>query len=283
MLLKHVNRNIFTAVLLGLAGLFFVQQSYAEESVDTIKPGVLLIGSDLTYPPYLYLQDGKAVGFDPAFMRAVAKHMGLEPKFVDTRFAQLIIGLRSHRFDVVASILYITPERAEAIDYVPYMQTGDSIIVQADSDFEPKTAEDLCGKSVSNIKGASWIPKLNKVSEEHCLPAGKQPIVIKVFPTAPGATQALLSGNVDAQFADAAVAKLAVEKSDGQLKITSNELLFPIAVGLGVSESNDDMRAALKQAIEEMKASGEYQKLLDQYNLRPPNTAKVREVLADSQ
>lgn len=283
MFLKHINTNIFRAALLGLMSLFFVQQSYAEESVDTITPGVLLIGSDLTYPPYLYLKDGKAVGFDPDFMRAVAEHMGLEPKFVDTRFAQLIIGLRSQRFDVVASILYITPKRAEAIDYVPYMQTGDSLIVQADGDFEPQTAKDLCGKSVSNIKGASWIPKLKKVTQEHCLPADKQPIEIKVFPTAPGATQALLSGNVDAQFADAAVAKLAVEKSAGQIKITSDELLFPIAVGLGVNASNDDMCAALTQAIEEMKSTGEYQKLLDKYNLRPFDEAQVREVLADSQ
>lgn len=283
MFLKHINTSIFMAALLGLMSLFFVQQSYAEESVDTITPGVLLIGSDLTYPPYLYLKDGKALGFDPDFMRAVAEHMGLEPQFVDTRFAQLIIGLRSQRFDVVASILYITPKRAEAIDYVPYMQTGDSLIVQADGDFEPKTAKDLCGKSVSNIKGASWIPKLKKVTQEHCLPADKQPIEIKVFPTAPGATQALLSGNVDAQFADAAVAKLAVEKSGEQLKITSDELLFPIAVGLGVNTSNDDMRAALTQAIEEMKTSGEYQKLLDKYNLRPFDAAKVSEVLAGSQ
>src|SRR5699024_7661871 len=147
--------------------------------------------------------------------------MGLEPKFVDTRFAQLVMGLRSQHFDVVASILYSTPERAEVIDYVPYMQTGTSLTVRADSDIEPETAQDLCGKSVSNIKGASWIPKLKKVTRQHCEPAGKQPIVIKVFPTAPGATQALLSGNVDVQFADAAVAKLAVEKSNEQLKITS--------------------------------------------------------------
>lgn len=283
MMYKHRTKSYFVIFATAILSLFFVQQSYAEQAVDTITPGVLTIGSDLTYPPYLYMQDGKPTGFDPAFMRAVAEHMGLEAKFEDTRFAQLIIGLRSHRFDVVASILYITPKRAEVIDYVPYMQTGNSLVVRANNDFAPKTAKDLCGKSTSNIKGASWIPKLEKINKEHCLPAGKKPIVMKVFPTAPGATQALLSGNVDVQIADAAVAKLAVDKSDGQLKITSDKLLFPIGVGLGVSPGNDAMRAALKQAIKEMQASGEYEALLDQYNLQPPNMERVNKVLDDSQ
>lgn len=282
----HIKQSItpaFIALALSFSSLFFVEQSFAEPEVETITPGVLQIGSDLTYPPYLYMKDGKAVGFDPEFMRAVAEHMGLQPKFIDTRFAQLIIGLRSQRFDVVASILYITPERAEVIDYVPYTQTGDSLIVLQDSEFEPQTPQDLCGKRVSSIKGASWIPKLNKVTEEHCLPAGKSAIDVRVFPTAPGATQALLARAVDVQFADAAVAKLAVEKTDGQLKITSEELLFPIAVGLGVNKSNDDLQAALRDAIEEMKQTGEYQKLLDKYNLRPPGQAQVSKALDGSQ
>src|SRR5699024_1443327 len=233
--LMHIIQSfkivVHAALLICLCALF-VEQVSAEDTDATITPGVLTIGSDLTYPPYLYLDEGKAVGSDPEFMRMIADHLGLEPDIVDTRFAELIVGLRAKRFDVVASNLYITPERAEVIDYVPYYETGDSIMVLADSDFTPRTPRDLCGKSVSNIKGASWIPKLDKVTEEYCLPHDKGEIEIHEYPTAPEATQALLSRAVDVQFADALIAKLAVEKSDGNLRITSEELLYPIPVGL---------------------------------------------------
>jgi len=44
--------------------------------------------------------------------------------FIDTRFEQLITSLRSGHFDVVASALYITPERAKLVDYIAYFTTG---------------------------------------------------------------------------------------------------------------------------------------------------------------
>lgn len=275
---QYINVKILTICLCLLAP-FIVEQSYAASADYTVTPGVLTIGSDLTYPPYLYLKDGKAVGSDPDFMRMIASHMGLKPKFADTRFAQLIIGLRSNRFDVVASVLYITPKRAEVIDYVPYFQTGDSLMVLADSQFKPTTPRDLCGKRISSIKGASWIPKLNKVTQEYCIPNDKPKIEVREFPTAPGATQALLSRAVDVQFADALIAKLAVDKSGGRLQITSHKLLFPIPVGLGIRKDNDDLKAALESAMQAMKKSGEYRSWLHKYNLEVPNEKQVREAL----
>lgn len=277
---QHLKKVIYITVCTVL-GLSFVHTAAAQDRYQTVEPGVLTIGSDLTYPPYLYLEGDQPTGFDPDFMRALAAQMDLEPRFVDTRFAQLITGLKANRFDVVASILYITPERAEVIDYVPYMQTGDSLIVLQDSELAPKVPEDLCGQRVSSIKGASWIPKLAKVSREHCEPNGESDIDVREFATAPGATQALLARAVDVQFADAAVAKLAVEKSGERLKITSEELLFPIPVGLGVPENDQAIKAALENAITAMQESGAYQELLDRYNLAAPSDEQVKAALGD--
>jgi polar amino acid transport system substrate-binding protein len=282
MIIKQKFAPILAGIGLAMAAGLFVQQSQAATDYNTIEPGTLTIGSDMTYPPYIYLENGQPVGFEIEFMNAVAKHMGLEPEFVDTRFAQLIVGLRSNRFDVIASLLYITPERADVIDYVPHTQTGSSILVASDSAAEPKRPEDLCGMRVSSIQGASWIPKLTKVSEEHCLPNDQQAIDIREFSTAPEATQAVLANGVDAQFADAAVAKLAVEKTGDALKITSESLIYPIAVGLGISENQQALKEGIETAIEDMKRTGEYQNILDKYNLSKPNPKDVEAALADS-
>src|SRR5690625_4326150 len=124
------------------AGLAQTSDAHAQ-GYSTIEEGTLLIGSDMTYPPYIYMDEGEPAGFEVEFMNSVAAHMGLEPQYVDTRFAQLIVGIRSNRFDVIASLLYITPERAEVIDFVPHTQTGSSILTAIDFPEDPKGPNDL--------------------------------------------------------------------------------------------------------------------------------------------
>lgn len=281
-----INKQSFKNIILGsgmVAAACLAQQSmvYAAD-VPTIEPDTLLIGSDMTYPPYIYLKEETPTGFEVNFMNAVAKHMGLEPEYVDTRFAQLIVGLRSNRYDVIASLLYITPERAEVIDYVPHTQTGSSILTASNYAESPSEPRDLCGMRVSSIQGASWVPKLTEVSDEYCSPNGLGEIDIREFATAPEATQAILAGAVEAQFADAAVAKLAIENTGDALKITSEELIYPIPVGLGVNSSNPEIKEAITSAIEKMKESGEYQEILSAYNLSAPNPDEVEAALSNN-
>src|SRR6218665_4226285 len=80
-----------------------------------IVEGRLTVGSDLTYPPYAFFEAGKPAGFDADFAGLLAAKLSLQPGFVGTRFPDLILGLRAHRFDIVASALYMTPERAKLI------------------------------------------------------------------------------------------------------------------------------------------------------------------------
>ncbi|WP_209419705.1 transporter substrate-binding domain-containing protein [Vibrio mytili] len=112
----------------------------------------LKIGTDLTYPPYNYLEGKVASGFDAEFMRLVSNELNKEPTFLDTRFANLIMGVNLGKFDVIASTLYVTPERAKEIDYIPYMKTGGLLLASKTGAFKPSKPSDLCGKRVSSIQ-----------------------------------------------------------------------------------------------------------------------------------
>ena len=238
---------------------------------------VLRVGSDLTYPPYAYLEDGKPAGFDAEFVRALAAEIGKEPKFEDTRFEQLIPNLNSGRFELIASALYITADRAKEVDYIPYFTTGNSIVVAADAADKPATAGDLCGKAVGVIKGAAVAKSMRQEASGAC--QGSKPIDVREFPTDPEATQVLLSGQVDAQVTDAAVAKVAVDKTSGKLEITSDELLYPIPVGVAVKRGNDALAKQIREALEQVRDSGEHQALLDKYNLKAADEAQVAQIL----
>ena len=247
----------------------------------TLEEGRLSIGSDLTYPPYAYLEQSRPAGFDPEFMRALGKQLKLQPEFRDTRFANLVMGVNARRFDVVASALYVTPERARQVDFLPYLKSGASLLVRSDDGFRPQRAEDLCGKRVASIKGGSWIPRLLEVSRDYCVAQGKPAIQSREFPTSPEAAQALLAKAVDVQFENAAVAKITAEKLQGRLQIASRELIYPVVIGLAVRKGNGELLDGLRQGFEAMKQDGEYQALLARYNLAEPSAADVAQALGN--
>ncbi len=88
------------------------------------ESSTLSVGSDLTYPPYAYLDGDTPAGFDAEIMQALADQLGVTLDWKDTRFEQLITGVNANQFDVIASALYITAERAGSVDYIPYFTTG---------------------------------------------------------------------------------------------------------------------------------------------------------------
>ncbi len=89
--------------------------------------------------------------------------------------------------------MYVTPERLKQADAIPYALSGASIIALKSSAIQPKTEDDLCGVKVGLQQGTTWVTSLKNHSDEYCLKNGKPAISIREFPTAPEASQALLS------------------------------------------------------------------------------------------
>ena len=263
----------FTGTL--LSGLLFLGLSAQPAAADT----TLRVGSDLTYPPYTYTENNLPAGFDPEFIHLISQQMQVTPAFEDTRFANLIMGVNASRFDVIASALYVTPERAAQVEFIPYFETGSSIVVRTDNDSAPKTAEDLCGLKVGSIQGASWLPKLQDVSDNYCVPKGLEPIESREFPTSPEAAQALMSNAIDAQFEDAAVAQILSTKLQGRVQISSQKLLYPVVVGLAVKRGNTELKQQIEAAITAIRENGQYASLLAKYNLAAPAPEHVKAAL----
>ncbi|MEN0616064.1 ABC transporter substrate-binding protein [Klebsiella indica] len=232
----------------------------------------LRVGSDITSPPYIYYDaNKKPAGFDAEFMQALATAGKFKLQFNDTRFENLILGLNAGKFDVIASSMFIKPERAKVIDFIPYANAGLGFLVKSTSAFKPQQPLELCGKRVGIIKGAAYISTLNKV----CADAGKT-IDIREYPTSAEASQAVISGNVDAQADDVAVLKVAVDKTQGKLAISSKEVLFPVVLGIGVAKNHPEIKKELESAFTIIKNNGVYQSLLNKYNLVSPTPEQFR-------
>ena len=266
-------------ILRIIVGYIFILISPLAIAVIDEKSDVLNVGIDLTYAPFAYLENNQAEGFDPDFMRLLAEKSHTIANFNDTRIENIIIGLESGHYDVVASALYVNATRAKQVDFIPYLQTGGVLLVRQDDNFNPRTLKDLCGKRVSSMKGAAWIETINQVSQTYCKPNKLNPIVVKEYPSAPEASQALLSHGVDVQYEDTAVANMVINQLNNTLKITSENMLNPVLIGLAVRKNDLVFKQNLVDLIKMVKQSGQYDALLKKYNLAYPSQTLLNDNL----
>ncbi|EIX9410935.1 ABC transporter substrate-binding protein [Klebsiella pneumoniae] len=259
--LKKISRRV--ALTLAVSACF----SPVTQAAELLTEGVFKVGMEVTYPPFeSYDSNNNIVGLDPEFATLIAEHLQAKPQLIDTKFTSLILGI-GKKYDAVISGMYVTPERQKLADAIPYALSGASIIALKGGAVQPKTEDELCGVKVGLQAGTTWVTSLKKHSDEWCLKNGKPAITIQEFPTAPEASQALLSKNIGAQLEIAPAAQIIVDKSRGRLAISSTRLVYPLPLGIYVAKGNTELAEAIKATLATLKANGQYAALIKKYNL----------------
>ncbi|HFK3630523.1 TPA: ABC transporter substrate-binding protein [Klebsiella pneumoniae] len=259
--LKKISRRV--ALTLAVSACF----SPVTQAAELLTEGVFKVGMEVTYPPFeSYDSNNNIVGLDPEFTALIAQHLQAKPQLIDTKFTSLILGI-GKKYDAVISGMYVTPERQKQADAIPYALSGASIIALKGGAVQPKTEDELCGVKVGLQAGTTWVTSLKKHSDEWCLKNGKPAITIQEFPTAPEASQALLSKNIGAQLEIAPAAQIIVDKSRGRLAISSTRLVYPLPLGIYVAKGNTELAEAIKATLATLKANGQYAALIKKYNL----------------
>ncbi|MBS0608900.1 MAG: transporter substrate-binding domain-containing protein [Comamonadaceae bacterium] len=137
------------------------------------QDNVLRVGTDATFPPMEFVENGKRTGFDIELIEALAKAMGKQVEWVDIDFKGLIPGLISRRFDMAVSAIYITDERKKVVDFTTPYYAGGLVAVVKDGNTAIKKLSDLDGKKVSVQVGTKSVgfltekfPKVQRVEVE---------------------------------------------------------------------------------------------------------------------
>ena len=117
------------------------------------------------------------------------------------------------------------------------------------------------------------------MSQESCVAKGKAPITVREFVTSPESVQALLAKAVDAHYDDASVAKSTIEKLNGRLVISSTEPFFPVLGGIAIPKGNQEIYDKVKNGLDALKKSGEYDQLIAKYNLQAPTDEEIQKYM----
>lgn len=137
------------------------------------QDNVLHVGTDATFPPMEFVENGKRTGFDVELVEALAKAMGKQVEWVDIDFKGLIPGLISRRFDMAVSAIYITDDRKKVVDFTNSYYAGGLVVMTKDGNAAIRKLADLDGKKVSvqvGTKSVSYLqehhPKVQRVEVE---------------------------------------------------------------------------------------------------------------------
>jgi polar amino acid transport system substrate-binding protein len=98
-----------------------------------LESGELRVGLSADLPPLnMKNKQGEIIGFEVDLVQALARAMGLEVRFVERRFADLIPTLEKGEVDLVISGMTITPERNARVAFAgPYFVSGTSVVTKS--------------------------------------------------------------------------------------------------------------------------------------------------------
>ena len=93
---------------------------------------VITIGSDTTYPPFEFIaDDGSVAGFDVDLVNAICERINCVAQFQTTAWDGIFAALAAGEFDMVASGVSITAERALIVEFSdPYHIVTQAIAVR---------------------------------------------------------------------------------------------------------------------------------------------------------
>lgn len=159
-----IRRKLLLASLAALT--LFNTATHAQDNV-------LRVGTDATFPPMEFVENGKRTGFDVELVEALAKAMGKQVEWVDIDFKGLIPGLISRRFDMAVSAIYITDERKKVVDFANSYYAGGLVVMTKVGNSAIKKLADLDEKKVSVQVGTKSVgylqehyPKVQRVEVE---------------------------------------------------------------------------------------------------------------------
>ncbi len=135
------------------AAILLAPTARADDPPALLTAGKLTYGTAASFSPFEFQKDGKLAGFDIEMAEALAAKMGLATAALNMEFKGLIPALQGRRVDLINSAMYINSQRAEQVEFIPYMTIGNEIVVRKGNPLGIKARGDLCGHRVAVTLG----------------------------------------------------------------------------------------------------------------------------------
>ena len=222
--------------------------------LSAVEPGKLIMSTNAAFPPYEMTTDsGEFEGIDIETAQAIADKLGLELQIDDMDFDAALLAVQQGKSDMVMAGVTVTDERQNVMDFTDSYATGiQSIIVKEDSDIA--SVDDLAGKKIGTQRGTTgYLYCSDDFGDEN----------VVAYDDGLTAVQMLNNGQVDCVVIDNAPAKEFIAANPGLKLLDTAYVEESYAIGIG--KGNTELKDAINTALEELKADGTLQAIVDKY------------------
>lgn len=213
---------------------------------------VVRLGTEGAYPPFNFLNDaGEVDGFERELGDELCARAELTCEWVTNDWDSIIPNLVSGNYDVIIAGMSITDERDEVIDF-------------SDNYTQPDPSAFLAASDGIDLSSAVIAAQASTIQAAHV--ASMEGAALLEFATPEETIAAVRNGEADAVLADRAFLE-PIEASEADLMFVDDMVMLGGGVGLGIRESDTELRDAFNAAIASMKADGTLNALIEKWEI----------------
>ncbi len=211
------------------------------------------MGTEGAYPPYNFINDaGEVDGFERELGDELCARAELTCEWVTNEWDSIIPNLVSSNYDTIIAGMSITAERDEVIDFTQnYTQPDPSAYVVT------------AGNEGLDVKGAVIAAQTNTIQASFVASMGA---TLVEFATPEETIAAVRNGEADAVLADKTYLKPIVDE-DANLVLLEQQELIGGGIGMGLRESDGELKAKFDAAIQSMKDDGSLNALIEKWEI----------------
>ncbi|SNS23931.1 transporter substrate-binding domain-containing protein [Tropicimonas sediminicola] len=234
-----MKKVILSTAVLALSASFAMAQD------------VVRMGTEGAYPPWNFINDSGAVdGFERELGDELCKRAELTCEWVTNDWDSIIPNLTSGNYDTIIAGMSITDERDAVIDFTQaYTPPDPSLYVGMDDSI------DLTGAVVAAQTGT--------IQAAHVAESGA---TLVEFATPDETVAAVRNGEADAVLADASFLQ-PIADAEAEMMIIGDPVPLGGGVGMGLRESDGELKAKFDAAIQSMKDDGTLNELIAKWEV----------------